>query len=172
MYGVLAWSGYAECNSLGSNKSKYSNNLVGVYATYGGIAGANGAECSDNIHGYVADRGGVIDITTTKSFKNKECGYVGEMGGLITGGGSESRDNGTYGYLVDSISTVYAPNPIAENNLIGYVSLNGATMLTPNMKGVNKKRFCFPIQYDIDKTLSKTGSLMLDRLNDLDMLNL
>lgn len=162
MYGVLAWGGTVECNSLGKFSSTIYNNTVhGVYATKKGFIGANSALVSNNYtHGFCADSNATIDITATISTDNKGHGYNVEVGGLLVGDAARGNSNAENGFNAQTGGTIRGSNLSANlNKQNGFYAKTTGHMFVPNFGGEgNEVGFASPIQQN-DYTTFTYGNL-------------
>lgn len=135
-YGVLAWGGNIECNSLDDYITNCANNQIGIYATYKGFIGANRASCHNNNTGVLCDNNALIDITNLKSENNSFDGFKCDISGVINGFNMSSIGNGGDGYHCANGSQMNLTNPVAENNTgHGYYAKNISSMFINGMKG-------------------------------------
>lgn len=162
-YGVLAWNGTVECNSLDLT-STYKCNEIGIYSTYSGFIGATKSVCSGNGIGYEADRGGLIDISFTTAHNNNTLGYSANLLGNIVGDLSYSVQNGEAGYKSNQNSAMHIRNSKSEGNIRGYISINNSSIIAEAMTGLNKTQFCYPVQYEFTNTQSDSNSVILSKI--------
>ena len=147
MYGVLAWGGTVECNTLGVYKTILTNNSqAGIYATYGGFVGANGASCQHNPNGVVATYQARIDATAVNVEDCQENGFHALNSGVINGGGCIANRT-QQGFVAEHHGILHLDSPIANNSSInGFYAKVCGHIFAPNLGGVGNTVFANPVQ--------------------------
>ena len=164
-YGILAWGGSIECNSLGDNKTIiHDNENSGIYSTYRGFVGANSAETYSNLHGVQSDFNSLVDATLVISRDNKQNGYYSTSGGSITGYNVTATNNSNNGFHCENGSSMNIPNPISSNNDHGYFCKNNSNIFCPGFGGDGNKFFCSPDQISVNKNSGNVNSYIIDIL--------
>ena len=164
-YGVLGWGGTVECNTLGSFTTNLHNNSVaGIYATYKGFVGANGAISYNNLHGFKSDFSGIIDITNTQANNNTSNGYYAADGGAIVGYNAVASGNTDSGFQAENGSRMNVPNSSANNNTHGYYAKNVANIFCSGFGGTGNTYFCSPDQSSVNASGGNLSSFIVDTL--------
>ena len=147
MYGVLAWGGTVECNTLGAYKTiLYKNTEANIYATNSGFVGANGAICRHSINGVVATHNSQVDATSVTAKHCKENGFYTLKSGMINGWGCIANDN-KQGFVAEQHGIMYLEAPSANRNKDhGYYAKVCGHIFAPNLGGVENGVFADPIQ--------------------------
>lgn len=146
-YGVLAWGGSVECNSLGKAITTiYQNKSHGIYATKRGFIGANGALANENSGcGFIANTSSFIDMTDTVSTKNTLHGYSAETNATLDGDNARAENNVINGFNAQSGAVLQGQNLSANSNQAnGYYARTGGCMFTIGMAGINNGNFSSP----------------------------
>lgn len=164
-YGVLAWGGSVECNSIGNDITTiFKNKSHGIYAQKRGFIGANGALVSENFGGgIVADTSSFIDITETISRKNILHGYSAETNATLEGDRARAEQNSINGFNVQAGGFLQGQSLFANSNLgHGYYARTGGCMVTIGMAGEGNGNFSSPQpQIESDQfTIENMGSFI------------
>lgn len=164
-YGVLAWGGTVECNSLGSFTTMLiGNKVAGIRSTLNGVVGANKASINNNPQGVLADNGGLVDITAVDSINNSENGFLAQDGGNLIGSGATANGNGSNGFYSLRGSKIICNESKANNNKnIGYYSSISSKIFCSGFGGVGNSVFCSPTQSSVSKDSGNIGSYIIDQ---------
>jgi hypothetical protein len=164
-YGVLAWSGTVECNTLLPFKTQLINNTTaGICSIFKGFVGGNSAIVTGNLDGVLAQDNGVVDATAILSSNNTNNGFYAKDSGYITGYATVANNNGTNGYYAERDGTIKCPNGQANNNKnIGFFSNISSKILCNGFGGVGNSVFCSPTQSSVSKDSGNTGSYIIDQ---------
>ena len=165
MYGVLAWGGTVECNTLGVYKTTLTNNSqAGIYATYGGFVGANGATCSNNVNGVIATYQARIDATAVNVEDCQENGFYALNSGVINGGGCIANRN-KQGFVAEHHGIMHLDAPVANNSSInGFYAKVCGHIFAPNLGGVGNTVFANPVQVqDTSAEPQNLGSYIINQ---------
>ena len=166
LYGVLAWGGAVECNSLDNYISSFSlNSGAGIYAAYNGFAGANNARCSQNTHGVMCDSGGLADITYLTSENNTGNGFYCSDFGAMSGGYSAASNNQGNGYHCEYGSYMNISHGIASNNNShGFYAKKNSHIYCYAFGGSGNGYFCSPVQTSINASGGNSNASIDDTL--------
>lgn len=166
LYGVLAWGGVIECNSLGEYTSSFSlNSEAGIYATYNGFVGANTAWCSQNTHGVMSDNGGLVDITYLRSENNTGNGFYARQRGTMSGGYSSAQNNQNNGYHCEYGSCMAVSHAAANGNTNhGFYARKNSGIYCEGFGGTGNGYFCSPVQMSISGSTGNSEAYIDDTL--------
>lgn len=164
LYGVLAWGGTVECNSLGKYQTILNNNLTaGIRATYGGLVGANSAKVISNTMGILADENGIIDVTAVQSNDNAQHGFSAISGGYITGNSAVSERNNINGFNAEDGGIIKSIDSSAnDNGSYGYFAKNHSKIFCKGFGGMRNTLFCSPLQNSITELAGNNSSFIID----------
>ncbi|WP_269915418.1 phage tail protein [Acinetobacter sp. HY1485] len=166
-YGVLAWGGTVECNTLGAWTTLLTENTdANIYCTYKGFIGANKAICKTSNYGVLCDKNATADITAVTVTDNTLHGVAAIENGTITGSAIRSERNKINGFHAENAGYIYAPKASSnDNGQNGFFAKRNSKIIAPNFGGAGNQYFCYPIQSSANFGLSQSGgSYILDSL--------
>ena len=163
-YGVLAWGGQIECNSLGNYITQISLNNTGISATYNGFIGANRALCEKNDIGVLSENHGLIDITNITSQYNNYDGIKCDNFGSVTGFNVTCSHNGGDGFHCANGSDMNLTNAQSSNNSgQGYYAARMSKIMVNGLNGQdNLAGFCSPTQSSQNQASGNYDSYVFD----------